>query len=634
MTILKKLTKTTIMLLVLVLTFMFAVFANAETTVASGTCGENLTWTLDDEGTLTISGTGAMTNYSYAPSVPWYSNRNAIKTVIIENGVTSIGNYAFREYTSLTSVTIPDSVTEIGASAFNDCLSLVEIIILNPDCTIYDSSDTIESPSAVIRGYDNSTAQAYAEKYGRTFVSLNGNDDDIILSGYAGENADFTITRDGHMAITGTGAMYNYGSSDRPWLKYAGFIKSVSIEDSITSIGTTAFRDFRQLAQLTIPDSVTRIGNYAFYNCRSLTSVTIPDGVTRIEQSAFDGCSSLTSVAILNSACSISDSGSTISATATIYGYENSTAQSYARKYNRTFVALECDHANATFVPGKAATCTKDGKTDGTICPVCNNTTGSEVIPATGHAYSSQITKQPTHETTGTVRYTCANCGDTYTETLPKLTDHAYNAVVTPPTCTEQGYTTYTCICGDTYIGDYTAANGHTDEIVPGYAAKCEETGLTDGAVCAICGVVTLAQEVIPATGHSYITVGAYPATCTSTGFTGITYCSVCSTVSDYGVSTPVADHKMSEWIITSNATCTADGKKIKMCNCGLTEEEVIPAIGHADADSDNLCDNCAVSLKAGSDSEPTGTTNPFQVLLDFLNGILEWFTKLFAMFK
>ena len=96
----------------------------------SGTCGKNLTWTLDEGGTLTISGTGAMGDYSYN-AMPWYDYRNSIKTAVIEDGVTSIGDRAFWECNSLESVNIPDSVTSIGNSAFAYCVSLESVTIGN-----------------------------------------------------------------------------------------------------------------------------------------------------------------------------------------------------------------------------------------------------------------------------------------------------------------------------------------------------------------------------------------------------------------------------------------------------------------------------------------------------------------------
>ncbi|MBQ3151006.1 MAG: leucine-rich repeat domain-containing protein, partial [Clostridia bacterium] len=104
----------------------------AEAASYSGTCGDNLTWTLNTStGALTISGTGAMTNWSYPDFVPWYSDRSSIKSVTIGNGVTSICNYAFCECNTLTSMTIPDSVTSIGKYAFYYCTGLTSVTIGN-----------------------------------------------------------------------------------------------------------------------------------------------------------------------------------------------------------------------------------------------------------------------------------------------------------------------------------------------------------------------------------------------------------------------------------------------------------------------------------------------------------------------
>ena len=101
--------------------------------VASGTCGDNVTWSLDDNGTLTISGAGPMANYTDGSNAPWHSFRNyiinSIKTAVIENGVASIGSGAFADCSGLTSVTIPDSVTSIGEGAFYDCSGLISMTI-------------------------------------------------------------------------------------------------------------------------------------------------------------------------------------------------------------------------------------------------------------------------------------------------------------------------------------------------------------------------------------------------------------------------------------------------------------------------------------------------------------------------
>ena len=126
--------KKRILCLALVMVMIFTLLpmnAFAADVVAEGTCGENLTWTLDSKGTLTISGTGAMTDYSNDSNAPWFNSRSSIKSVIIESGVTTIGESAFFECISLESVTIPDSVTSIGDYAFEYCSSLASVTIPN-----------------------------------------------------------------------------------------------------------------------------------------------------------------------------------------------------------------------------------------------------------------------------------------------------------------------------------------------------------------------------------------------------------------------------------------------------------------------------------------------------------------------
>lgn len=108
----KKRTLAFLLALAMCLAMLPAPAMAAET--ASGACGDNLTWSLDDTGTLTISGTGAMTNYDNSFDLPWRDSLTAIKTATIEDGVTSIGNYAFQYCTDLTNIAISDSVTCIG----------------------------------------------------------------------------------------------------------------------------------------------------------------------------------------------------------------------------------------------------------------------------------------------------------------------------------------------------------------------------------------------------------------------------------------------------------------------------------------------------------------------------------------
>lgn len=107
----------------------------------NGSCGENLTWVYDEASQpLTISGTGAMYDYSSYPLTPWYGICDKIKTVVINDGTTSIGNLAFRYCSGLTSVTIPNSMTSIGDSAFSGCSGLTSVSIPNSVTSIWDGA--------------------------------------------------------------------------------------------------------------------------------------------------------------------------------------------------------------------------------------------------------------------------------------------------------------------------------------------------------------------------------------------------------------------------------------------------------------------------------------------------------------
>ena len=205
----------------------------------SGSCGENLTWSIDVEGNLTITGTGAMTDYSYS-EVRW--GGWTISTVSLPAGLTSIGDNAFYGCTSLVSVTIPDSVEIIGTAAFRDCTSLASV-------TIGDSVTSIGD---------------YAFRDCTSLASVTIGD---------------SVTSIGEYAFFG-----------------CNWLASVTIPDSVTSIGDFAFRGCSSLASVTIGDSVTSIGSSAFAGCTSLSSITIPNSVTSIGEYAFYNCTSLAEV--------------------------------------------------------------------------------------------------------------------------------------------------------------------------------------------------------------------------------------------------------------------------------------------------------------------------------------------------
>ena len=231
--------------------------------VRAGTCGENLIWTLDPEGVLTISGAGAMASYTYYTysCPPWDNDQSEIRTVVIEDGVTSIGSYAFYNYSALTNVTIPSSVTSIEDSAFRYCTL---------ENTYYLGS--LNDLSKLQIGSSNTSL------INSLYISVENNEgNDIwVRAGFCGDNLIWVLDTEGVLTISGAGAMASYASytsSRSPWYNNRSEITTVIIEAGVTSIGDYAFYSHSALTNVTIPSSVTSIGTYAFNYCNSLTDV-------------------------------------------------------------------------------------------------------------------------------------------------------------------------------------------------------------------------------------------------------------------------------------------------------------------------------------------------------------------------
>lgn len=264
--------------------------ANQQTTIQtprsiepqSGTCGDNATWSISAEGVLTISGTGAIGDYS-ENDAPWQSLRADITAIVIEKGITRIGNYAFHDCRVATSAALPEGLVEIGENAFRSCGAL-EGINLPPELTTigigafyYTSALT----SITIPGSVETFSDAFNDSGLETVTIEHGVDE---VDSYAFCNC------------------YH--------------LKSVNLPDSIQSIGNYAFNGCQQLEELDLPEGITSFGEYAFANTAisefefpegasinagvlqntSITSIVIPQGVATIGQNAFYGCENLATV--------------------------------------------------------------------------------------------------------------------------------------------------------------------------------------------------------------------------------------------------------------------------------------------------------------------------------------------------
>ena len=289
----------------------------------TGTCGENLTWALTADGTLTISGEGYMSTGGWG-NAPWYECRKYISSVVICDGVRSIGYTAFMDCTALESVVIPASVSNIESYAFQNCSSLKKVVL--PEGIPYleygvfsgcKSLESITIPGSVTRIY----GQAF---YGCemlseviftggplqwTFMDIEYSNDvlyrDIVtctgedkLSGECGENVTWSLSTDGVLTISGSGYMDHLSCCNTPWYTFRSMITSAVIEDGVLSIGGETFCNCNALENVTIADSVTRIGGYAFEHCTSLKNIYIPGSVSVLDYGVFYDCTALESVVI------------------------------------------------------------------------------------------------------------------------------------------------------------------------------------------------------------------------------------------------------------------------------------------------------------------------------------------------
>lgn len=260
--------------MILALSMMLTILpVNAITALAANnSCGANLTYELTqntddpDTYTLTIRGEGAMYDYG-SSTVPWNAQKSKITSVVIENGVTSIGNNAFEDCSALKNLDIPQSVTEIGSKAFLGCSALTSLVLPQTVNRIGNTAfqgcsnlETINIPSGV-KLIENDTFHG-CEKLNDVTIPAN-------------------VTLIGNSAF-----------------KACKTFRNIEIPKGVTKIGTNAFEDCTQLETVGIPSTATNIRNFAFRNCPQLKSFVFPSGTTQIQPGVLSGCKNLESVTI------------------------------------------------------------------------------------------------------------------------------------------------------------------------------------------------------------------------------------------------------------------------------------------------------------------------------------------------
>ena len=344
-------------------------YANAFA-AATGRCGDSITWTLDDSGNLTLSGSGEMWNYGYVTS-PFKDY--GIKTVTIEYGITSIGDYVFRGCCGMTELTLPNSVTSIGGNAFEGCSGLTELILPNSVTSIGNAAffgcsgltelilpnNVTSIGDSAFSGCSGMTeltlpngvmsigGNAFEGCSGLTELTLPNSVKNIGNSAFKGCSGLSEITSlAGIPPVCGSGVFDGVNKTNCELIVPKGSVAAYkqaygwngfsnisggaapgrcgdsitwALDDSgnLTLSGSGEMWDYNEndlpfrslrIKTVTIGDGITRIGDSAFQGCSGLTELTLPNSITSIGNSAFQGCSGLTELTLPNSVKNIGNS--------------------------------------------------------------------------------------------------------------------------------------------------------------------------------------------------------------------------------------------------------------------------------------------------------------------------------------
>lgn len=483
--------------------------------LGSGSIDGGLSWSLSRSGALTISGSGKMPDFSsVANAAPWDKQKDKIQSAVIESGVQSISGGAFSGCTALEKVGISDTVAQIDLNAFDGCTALAEFEV----------------------AADN---KAFSSDGGVLFSA-----DKKLLRCPVGKSADCTVPS-GTVAIAG-GAF-----------KDCSKLESLVIPDSVTAIGKSAFENCAALKRITLPKSITKLEASCFSGCASLAEIALPDGlktlgekvfsgcaalksvripaeVTVIPAEAFSGCSSLESITIPKSVSHINErafDGCTALKKVDYLGSDTDWSQVTKETGNnaldnaeKSFTRTDYEHKYTdTVIP---PTCTERGCTVH-LCS-CGDKREDSYTPPLGHSYKDGI---------------CVRCGilDPNKDIPHK---HDFIPIVTKPTCMSEGFTTYTCSCGECYTKDYVSAVGHKTQLQNAKAVGCLTGGYTGDEVCTVCGKVFKQGSVIFALGHDPQPARVKAPTCNGSGYTGDLICMRCGDMTQIGKTVAAAGHK------------------------------------------------------------------------------------------
>lgn len=585
-----KRTTSLILALAMVISILFGCNIYMASAATSGSCGGSCTWSYDAAATtLTISGTGAVNDYGASTigisskKLPWHDYRHDITKVVVEEGITRLGQLNFYNCDALTTVELPSTLTEIAGSV---------LLGVEPE------SD----------GYG-----AFRECTALTTIKLPENLTTIGIKAFQGCTALKSITFPDSLTSIGNYAFLNCTNLEK--VKYG---------TGLTSTGKGVFYN-AGVKEIEFSSTITAIDQWCFFGCK-MTAVEIPESVTSIGTRAFANCPFLLSATVYNANCEFQgivgeDPFNGSSQSLIIYGHSGSTAQTYAESKGYQFVSIDpCEHLSTHEVITVEPTCIEGGTTT-QVCDNCGFVKSTTALPANGHSWEVIDTDDQTTENGHVYTYSkCSACQEEKTEIEHVSYVEGFYEYTNTSTCTKAGIETYTCLvenCGKVERKIVAKGNHNVETYTVTVEPTCTQEGSKEG-VCTVCNEQV--TESVPALGHTNELTETLDNTTEDGHIHEIYTCTVCNeqTINTTHVewvegnytSTVIVEPKcvingsqrdvctvcsksrlvtipangQHDWYVTSQTepTCTAVGKIYYACNnCNLTKSENIDALGH-----------------------------------------------------
>ncbi|MBE6573962.1 MAG: hypothetical protein E7652_06170 [Ruminococcaceae bacterium] len=594
----------------------------ASASSVSGTCGDNITWTLDTStGQLDISGTGDINPKVYNYSKPaWCNYRAYIKTVNIGDQITGLGISAFEGCTLITSVSIPDSVTSIGERTFYECRRLESISISDTVTSIDQMAFYGCSALASISIPDSVTSIGPYAFYNCSMLISVDLPDSVTEIGFSAFK-DCTslsnimipdsVENIGHEVLDGT-ALYNTSSNWENDVLYIGnhllraktSVKgSYSIKKGTLTIAEQSFTYCSLLNEVIIPDSVTNIGASAFFNCTALGNVKLSDSLKCIRDSVFRNCDSLVSINIPDSVISIGKEAfyNCPSLKSVTLG-NNVTSIGFYAFYNCTSLENINIPDSVTSIGGDTLYNTAylknaDNWEDGVLY------IGKHLIRAKTFVGASCSIKEGTLTVAAWAFFDCKKLDIlTIPDSVIYIGEEAfyYNTDI-------EGYARLKVLIKcykDSYAHAYAVKGRFTYELICNhsfttYISDNNYTCLEDGTKTAHCDNGCGLTDTIIDVGskkHNYEINILREGTCMQQGIDMY----ICKTCSDYyTVTTPIIEHLFTEYVFDNNATCMNYGTKTAYCDygCGtlntvVAETDLVHSFTNYKSDNNADCIN------------------------------------------